>query len=63
MDYTKQIQEIATRLFSEGKIDVFIGYKRTGFDDNQVPVLITRPEQAGPSWYSTKSRFSTLSTT
>ena len=37
MDYTKQIQEIASRLFAEEKIDVFVGYRTTGFDENQVP--------------------------
>ena len=41
MDYTKQIQEIATKLFAEDKIDAFVGYRMTGFDKNQVPVIIT----------------------
>jgi len=40
MDYTKQIQEIASRLFAEDKIDVFVGYRQTGFDENHVPALI-----------------------
>jgi len=57
MDYTKQIQEIATRLFSEGKIDVFIGYRSTGFDENLVPVLITKPEQAGQLVFNDRSVF------
>ena len=43
MDYTKQIQEIASKLFAEGKIDLFIGYKHNLADQNQVPLLITDP--------------------
>ena len=41
MDYTKQIQEIAAKLFAEDKIDAFVGYRLTGFDNNQVPAIIT----------------------
>lgn len=57
MDYTKQIQDIAARLFSEGKIDVFIGYRNTGFDDNQVPILITGYPEAEKLVFNDKSVF------
>jgi formate dehydrogenase subunit beta len=57
MDYTKQIQDIAARLFSEGKIDVFIGYRNTGFDESQVPVLIRNYGEVGKLVFSEKSVF------
>ena len=57
MDYTKQIQDIAARLFSEGKIDVFIGYRNTGFDDSQVPVLITQYGDVEQLVFSDRSVF------
>lgn len=57
MDYTKQIQDIAARLFSEGKIDVFIGYRNTGFDDNQVPLLITQYGEVEKLVFTGKSVF------
>lgn len=57
MDYTKQIQDIAARLFSEGKIDVFIGYRNTGFDDNQVPVLISNYGEVEKLVFGDKSVF------
>jgi formate dehydrogenase subunit beta len=57
MDYTKQIQEIASRLFAEEKIDVFVGYRTTGFDDNQVPVLIRESEEVSKLVFNDKSVF------
>ena len=57
MDYTKKIQEIASRLFAENKIDYFVGYKQNGFDDNQVPFLITDPKQIPSLVFNEKSVF------
>jgi formate dehydrogenase (coenzyme F420) beta subunit len=57
MDYTKQIQEIATRLFAESKIDYFVGYRLNGFDDNQVPVVITDAQEAPKLVFNDKSVF------
>jgi len=41
MDHSKQIQEIASKLFADNKIDYFVGYRQNTFDDSQVPFLIT----------------------
>lgn len=57
MDYTKQIREIAAKLFAENKIDVFVGYRLTGFDDNLVPVLIKKPEEVTELVFNDKSVF------
>jgi len=57
MNYTKQIQDIAAKLFAEGKIDVFVGYRLNGFDDNQVPVLITDPQDVSKLVFTDKSVF------
>jgi formate dehydrogenase (coenzyme F420) beta subunit len=57
MNYTKQIQDIAAKLFAEGKIDVFVGYRGNGFDDNQVPVLITGPQDVAGLVFTDKSVF------
>jgi len=57
MNYTKQIQDIAAKLFAEGKIDVFVGYRMNGFDDNQVPVLITDPQDVSKLVFTDKSVF------
>ncbi|MDP4281672.1 MAG: 4Fe-4S dicluster domain-containing protein [Bacteroidota bacterium] len=57
MNYTKQIQDIASKLFTEGKIDIFIGYQQNSFDDNQVPVLITDPAEIPKLVFSDKSVF------
>lgn len=57
MDYTKQIQEIAARLFAEEKIDVFAGYRSTGFDDNLVPALIRDAREVSTLVFSNKSVF------
>jgi len=40
----KTIQEIASKLFAENKIDYFVGTNKL-FDDNQVPFLITDPAE------------------
>jgi len=57
MDYTKQIQDIAAKLFAENKIDVFVGYRMNGFDDNQVPVLVTDPREVSLLVFTDKSVF------
>lgn len=57
MDYTKQIQDIAGKLFSEEKIDVFIGYRSTGFDETQVPVLISHYKDVDQLLFTDKSVF------
>ena len=57
MDYSKQIRDIAARLFSDGKIDVFVGYRMNGFDDNQVPAVITGPEEVSALVFTEKSVF------
>jgi len=57
MDYTKQIQDIAAKLFSGEKIDIFIGYRNTGFDDNQVPVLIYHYKDVEQLIFTDKSVF------
>ncbi|MEI7725536.1 MAG: hypothetical protein WCK09_10560 [Bacteroidota bacterium] len=57
MNYTKQIQDIVAKLFAEGKIDVFVGYRVNGFDDNQVPVLITDPQDVSKLVFTDKSVF------
>ncbi len=57
MNYTKQIQEIAAKLFAEDKIDVFVGYRMNGFDDNQVPVLITGVNEIPKLVFTDKSVF------
>ena len=57
MNYTKQIQDIAAKLFAEGKIDVFVGYRMNGFDDNQVPVLVNDPQDVTKLVFTDKSVF------
>ncbi|NCA77922.1 MAG: hypothetical protein EOM90_16460 [Alphaproteobacteria bacterium] len=57
MDYTNQIREIASKLFAEDKIDVFIGYRMTGFDENQVPALIRDPKEVSKLVFTDKSVF------
>lgn len=60
MNYTKQIQEIATRLFSENKIDVFVGYRKNAYDDNQVPVLINSAGEVSKLMMDEKSSFNLI---
>ena len=57
MDYTKQIREIATKLFTEERIDYFVGYRSTGFDDNQVPVIIRNADEVPSLVFTDKSVF------
>ena len=57
MDYTKQIQDIAAKLFAENKIDIFVGYRQTEFDDNQVPVLISGTDDLSGLIFNDKSVF------
>ncbi len=57
MNYTKQIQEIASKLLAEGKIDVFAGYRKNLFDDNQVPFLVNNPGEATQLVFTEKSVF------
>ena len=57
MNYTKQIQDIAAKLFADGMIDVFVGYRMNGFDDNQVPVVITDPQDVSRLVFTDKSVF------
>jgi len=57
MDYSKQIQDIAAKLFADGKIDVFVGFRVNGFDDNQVPVVITDPKEVSTLVFTEKSVF------
>lgn len=57
MNYTKQIQDIAAKLFAEEKIDVFVGYRMNGFDENQVPVLISGPQEVSNLVFTDKSVF------
>jgi ferredoxin len=57
MDYTKQIREIATRLFTEERIDYFVGYRSTGFDENQVPVIIRKADDVSSLVFNDKSVF------
>ncbi len=57
MDYSKEIRDIAAKLFADGKIDVFVGYRMNGFDDNQVPVVITDPKEVSTLVFTEKSVF------
>ncbi|MGE5424649.1 MAG: hypothetical protein ACM3N9_04750 [Syntrophothermus sp.] len=57
MDYTKQIRDIASRLFTEEKIDYFVGYRRNSFDDNQVPFLATSAAETENLVFDDKSVF------
>ena len=57
MDYTKQIQEIAAKLFAEGKIDFFIGYRQNLADESQVPALITDPAEISRLVFNDRSVF------
>jgi formate dehydrogenase (coenzyme F420) beta subunit len=57
MDYTKQIQEIAARLFAENKIDYFVGYRKNGIDDNQVPFVIRDAKEIPQLVFNDRSIF------
>jgi formate dehydrogenase (coenzyme F420) beta subunit len=57
MDHSKQIQEIASRLFAENKIDYFVGYKQNSYDDTQVPFLISDPAEVPKLVFTDRSVF------
>ena len=46
LEYTEKIRETAKRLLKEGKVDVFIGYKKGSVPMMNEPVLISDPEKA-----------------
>ena len=45
LEYTEKIQAIAKKLLEEGKVDVFIGYKKGSVPMMNEPVLISSPEK------------------
>lgn len=45
LDYTFKIRETAKKLLEEGKVDVFIGYKKGSVPMMNEPVLISDPEK------------------
>ena len=45
-EYTEKIRETAKRLLRDGKVDVFIGYKKGSVPMMNEPVLISDPEKA-----------------
>jgi len=47
MNYTKEIQEIAKKLFDEQKIDVFIGYQKSKVSKNQIPFAFKNADEIG----------------
>lgn len=57
MDYSNQIRDIASKLFADGKIDVFVGYRMSGFDENQVPAVITDVKDVPSLVFNEKSVF------
>jgi formate dehydrogenase (coenzyme F420) beta subunit len=46
LEYTEKIRETAKKLLEEGKVDVFIGYKKGSVPMMNEPVLISDPEKA-----------------
>ena len=46
LEYTDKIRETARRLLKEGKVDVFIGYKKGSVAMMNEPVLISDPDDA-----------------
>lgn len=46
LEYVEKIKETARRLFEEGKVDVFIGYKKGPVPMMNQPVLISNADQA-----------------
>jgi formate dehydrogenase subunit beta len=46
LEYTFKIRETAKKLLEEGKVDVFIGYKKGSVPMMNEPVLISDPEKA-----------------
>jgi formate dehydrogenase subunit beta len=49
--YTGKIRERARKLLEEGKVDVFIGYRKGTVPMMNRPVLIRRPEEAEVLWW------------
>ncbi|MBN1103845.1 MAG: Coenzyme F420 hydrogenase/dehydrogenase, beta subunit C-terminal domain [Deltaproteobacteria bacterium] len=49
--YTEKIRERAQKLMEEGKVDVFIGYRKGSVPMMNRPVLIRRPEEAEVLWW------------
>lgn len=45
LEYTEKIRETAKKLLEEGKVDVFIGYKKGSVPMMNEPVLISDPEK------------------
>jgi formate dehydrogenase (coenzyme F420) beta subunit len=50
-EYTEKIKEIAARLLKEGKIDVFIGFKKGSVPMMNEPVIVTAAEKAGELYW------------
>jgi formate dehydrogenase subunit beta len=46
LEYTEKIRETARKLLEEGKVDVFIGYKKGSIPMMNQPVLISNADQA-----------------
>jgi formate dehydrogenase subunit beta len=46
LEYTDKIREVARRLLEEGKVDVFIGYKKGSVPMMNEPILINDPAKA-----------------
>lgn len=46
-EYTEKIRETAKRLLKDGKVDVFIGYRKGTVPMMNEPIAITDPEKAG----------------
>jgi ferredoxin len=45
LEYTEKIREIADKLFKEGKVDVFIGYKKGSVPMMNEPVIVSGPDK------------------
>ena len=46
LEYTDKIREVARRLLEEGKVDVFIGYRKGSIPMMNEPILINEPAKA-----------------
>ncbi len=46
LEYTEKIRETAKKLLEEGKVDVFIGYRKGSVPMTNEPVLINSPDKA-----------------
>ena len=49
--YTEKIRERARKLLEEGKVDLFIGYRKGSVAMMNRPVLIRRPEETELLWW------------